>query len=174
MRTNNFLCPLTAAAACGLLVAAPVGARTIDIDASANGSTITTQNAGSPGPSFGATVGGFSVTVASAIDLGRIDLSDPTTDVKNASGTPNSWATVSKAGLGAVNSTLTFQSGSTENDMTSGSSVAAKAGERQADRNVEATAAPEPWTWVMISLGGVAVGMLRLIKPRRKQPRYII
>ena len=172
MRTDNFLCPL--AAVCGLLTAAPVAAGIIDIDASASGPTNTIQNAGSPGPSFGMTDGGFSLIVWSAIDLGRIDLFGPTTDVKNASGTVQSWAPVSKAGLGTVDSTVTFLSGSTENDTTSGSSVTVKAGERLADPNVEAATAPEPWTWVMIGLGGVAVGMLRLIKPRRKQPRYII
>ncbi len=162
------------AAVCGFMAAAPVAAGTIDIDASANGSTIAPQNAVSPRPSFWTTVGGISLTIVPGGELGQTDLPGLTTDGKNGSETANSWAPVSKAGLGTVNSTMTFHSGSTENDMTSGSSVTAKAGERQADPNVEAAAAPEPWTWVMIGLGGVALGMLRLIKPRRKQPRYII
>ncbi len=54
--------------------------------------------------------------------------------------------------------------------MISGSSVTAKAGERQADPNVEAATVPEPWTWLMVGLGFVGVAMLT--KPKRKQPRY--
>src|SRR5271157_3538209 len=149
---NNFLRPLMTGA-CGLLAAVPVAAGTIDIDGSASGATITPQNAGSPGPSFSTTVGGLSLTVLWGGELVGIDLSGPTTDGKNGSGTANSWVPASKTDPRRVNSTVTFHSGSTENDMTSGSSVTAKAGEGQAGPNVEAAAVPEPWTWVMVGLG---------------------
>lgn len=152
---KNILLLLTTAT-CGLLAATPVGAGTIDLNASVNGPTITTQNAGSAGSSFGMSVGGSSLTGLSGGEL--VDLAGP----------------LARTGLRTLNSTVTFHRSSTETDMTSGPSVTGKTRERQADPSVEAATVPEPLTWVMVGLGFAGVAMLGLTKPRRKQPRYTV
>ena len=173
MKAKNFLRPLTMAA-CGFLAAAPAGADTIDIGTITNNSTITAQNTGSPEMSFGSAVGGFAINLVSGGDLNPVDHLGATTNRKNVSGTAKLWVPVSETGRRTVNSPVKFQSRSTENDMASNSSVTGKTGEGRADLTIEVTVVPESWTWVMIGLGFAGVGVLSLIKPRRKPPRYII
>ena len=150
-------------AACGALVAAPAKAGTIYIGASANGSTIKTQNAGAPGTSFDITVGGFALHLVSGEDPNPVDLTGGTTNGKNWSGTAKFWAPLSETGLRTANSTARFHRYSERHAIGTG--------DGSADSTMEATTVPELWTWVLIGLGFAGAGVLR---PRRKQPRYII
>ncbi len=153
-------------AACGALVAAPAKAGTIYIGASANGSTITTQNAGTPGTSFDITVGGFALPLVSGGDPNPVDLTGGTTNGKNWSGTAKFWAPLSETGLRTANSAARFHQLYSERPGIG-------TGDGSTDSTMEATSVPELWTWVLIGLGFAGVGVLRLIRPRRKQPRYI-
>ncbi len=152
-------------AACGALVAAPAKAGTIYVGASANGSTIATQNAGVPGTSFDITVGGVALHLVSGGDPNPVELTGGTTNGKNWSGT--AWAPLSETGLRTANSAASFHRLHSEQHGIG-------TGDGSADSTMEATAVPELWTWVLIGLGFAGVGGLRLIRPRRKQPRYII
>lgn len=137
-----------ATAACGALVAAPAKAGTVYIGVTANSSTITMQNAGTPGIDGGASNG------------------------KNWSRTAKFWAPLSEAGLRTANSPARVHN--TQSDTGSDLSVTERTGEGPANSTMEVTTIPEPWTWLMIGLGFASVGVLRLIRPRRKQPRYIV